>query len=81
MSIASTIVASSIGIDEEAVPVVLHLDGAVETMAPLEGVEGISAGSDAEDTFYAQADGSLYRRIVTSWVNEDLAVSDPAFPG
>lgn len=77
----STIVASSIGADEEAIPVVLHLDGEVEEMAALEGVEGISAGSDAEDTFYAQADGSLYRRIVTSWVNEELAVRDPAFPG
>lgn len=77
----STIVASSIGTGEEAAPLVLGLDGEVETMAALEGVEGISAGSDAEDSFYAQAAGTLYRRIGTSWANEELAVRDPAFPG
>lgn len=77
----STIVASSTGADEEATPVILQLDGEQETMAALDGVLGISAGSDAEDTFYAQAGSTLYRRIGNSWVDEQLQVLDPAFPG
>ena len=52
-----------------------------ETMAALDGVLGISAGSDAEDTVYAQAGGTLYRRIGSSWVDEQLDVVEPAFPG
>ncbi|MHA7178504.1 LpqB family beta-propeller domain-containing protein [Arthrobacter sp. MDB2-24] len=77
----SAIVASSTGANEEATPVILQLNGEKETMAALDGVLGISAGSDAEDTFYAQAGGTLYRRIGNSWVDEQLAVVDPAFPG
>jgi hypothetical protein len=50
-------------------------------MAALTGVLAISAGSDAEDTLYAQAGATLYRRIGNSWVDEQLKVSDPAFPG
>ncbi|MDQ0735540.1 LpqB family beta-propeller domain-containing protein [Arthrobacter agilis] len=77
----STIVASSLSADEEATPVILQLDGDQETMAALTGVLAISAGSDAEDTLYAQAGATLYRRIGNSWVDEQLKVSDPAFPG
>lgn len=77
----STIVASSLGADTEAAPVILQLDGEQETMAALVGVRAISAGSDAEDTLYAQAGDTLYRRIGNSWVDEQLDVSDPAFPG
>jgi hypothetical protein len=77
----SAIVASSTGANEEATPVILQLNGEQETMAALDGVLGISAGSDAEDTFYAQAGDTLYRRIGNSWVDEQLAVVDPAFPG
>jgi hypothetical protein len=77
----STIVASSLGADAEAAPVILQLDGEQETMAALVGVRAISAGSDAEDTLYAQAGDTLYRRIGNSWVDEQLTVSDPAFPG
>ena len=50
-------------------------------MAALDGVVGISAGSDAEDTLYAEAGGTLHRRIGGSWVDEQLTVTDPAFPG
>lgn len=77
----SAIVASSTGADEEASPVILHLDGEQESMAALDGVLNISAGSDAEDTYYAEANGTLYRRIGNSWVDEQLPVTDPAFPG
>ncbi|MCU1633653.1 MAG: hypothetical protein JWM61_2305 [Micrococcaceae bacterium] len=77
----STIVASSLGAGEEATPLILQLSGEQEAMAGLVGVLGISAGSDAEDTFYAQAGDTLYRRIGTSWVDEELKVVDPAFPG
>lgn len=77
----SEIVASSISPGQEAVPVILQLDGDQEAMAILDGVLGISAGSDAEDTFYAQAGSTLYRRIGTSWVDERIDVTDPAFPG
>ncbi|MHA7209478.1 LpqB family beta-propeller domain-containing protein [Arthrobacter sp. MDT1-65] len=77
----STIVVSSLAADEEAAPVILQLDGEQETMAALAGVQGISAGSDAEDTLYAQAGGTLYRRIGSSWVDEQLDVRDPTFPG
>ncbi|MHA7192047.1 LpqB family beta-propeller domain-containing protein [Arthrobacter sp. MDT2-16] len=77
----SMIAVSSLGADEEAAPVILQLDGDQENMADLPGVLGISAGSDAEDTLYAQAGATLYRRIGNSWVDEELDVRDPAFPG
>jgi hypothetical protein len=77
----SAIAASTVGAGEEATPVILQLDGDQETMAALDGILGISAGSDAEDTVYAQAGGTLYRRIGSSWVDEQLDVVDPAFPG
>jgi hypothetical protein len=77
----STIVASSVGAGEEAIPVILQLDGGQESMAALDGVRAISAGSDAEDTFYAQAGDTLFSRIGTSWVDEEVDVRDPAFPG
>ncbi|WP_104117080.1 LpqB family beta-propeller domain-containing protein [Arthrobacter sp. B1805] len=77
----STIAASSTGANEEATPVILQLDGEQEEMAALDGVLAISAGSDAEDTFYAQAGTTLYKRIGNSWVDEQLDVRDPAFPG
>ncbi|PPB50801.1 hypothetical protein C4K88_02710 [Arthrobacter pityocampae] len=76
----SVIVASSVGAGE-ATPVILQLDGDRQAMAALDGVVGISAGSDAEDTLYAEAGGTLYRRIGGSWVDEQLTVTDPAFPG
>ncbi|WP_394253266.1 LpqB family beta-propeller domain-containing protein [Arthrobacter pityocampae] len=76
----SVIVASSVGAGE-ATPVILQLDGDREAMAALDGVVGISAGSDAEDTLYAEAGGTLHRRIGGSWVDEQLTVTDPAFPG
>ncbi|KNC19541.1 hypothetical protein AC792_05410 [Arthrobacter sp. RIT-PI-e] len=76
----SEIVASSVGAGEAA-PIVLHLDGESEEMAGLEGVLNLSAGSDAENTFYAQVGGTLYKRIGNSWVDAQLEVVDPAFPG
>ncbi|MHA7281665.1 LpqB family beta-propeller domain-containing protein [Arthrobacter sp. TMS2-4] len=76
----SVIVASSVG-PGEATPVILHLDGDRESMAALAGVLGLSAGSDAEDTLYAEAAGTLYRRIGGSWVDEQVEVMDPSFPG
>ncbi|THJ65978.1 hypothetical protein E8P82_10065 [Arthrobacter echini] len=77
----STIVASALGATTRAEPVVLHLNGERESMATLDGVLGISAGTDAEDMFYAQVDSTLYRRIGNSWVDEQIDVIDPAFPG
>ncbi|WDF32424.1 LpqB family beta-propeller domain-containing protein [Arthrobacter agilis] len=77
----STIVASPVSADAEVEPTVLQLSGEQETMAPLVGVLGISAGSDAEDTFYVQTAETLFSRLGTSWVDEDLDVLDPAFPG
>lgn len=77
----SVVVASSVGAGEEATPVILHLDGDRESMAMLDGVLGLSAGSDVEDTLYAEAGSTLYRRIGGSWVDEQLEVTDPAFPG
>ena len=77
----SAIVASTIGADEEAVPVVLQLDGSEDPLAPLSGVLSISAGSDAEDTVYAQAGSTLHQRLGNSWLDEQLDVRDPAYPG
>jgi hypothetical protein len=77
----NAVVASSTGANETVTPIILQLDGGRESMAELVGVLNISAGSDAEDTFYAQAGGTLYRRIGNSWANVFLDVSDPAFPG
>jgi hypothetical protein len=77
----SAVVASTVGADEVAVPLILGLDGSQEPMAPLDGVLAISAGSDAEDTLYAQAGSTLYRRLGNIWVDEQLDVRDPAYPG
>lgn len=78
----STIVASTLGADVEATPVVLQLDGTLESMTALDGVLSISAGSDAEDTFYAQAGSTLFRRIGNnSWLDVEIDVRDIAFPG
>jgi hypothetical protein len=59
---------------------ILDLGGEPKTVAPVQGVLNVSAGTGTEDIFVQTAD-AIYSRVGNSWLRQKDGVHDPAFPG
>ncbi|WP_035765503.1 LpqB family beta-propeller domain-containing protein [Arthrobacter sp. H20] len=76
-----TVIVAQTSADAEVTPEFLSLDGSAQTLAPLEGITHISAGTGPTAVFAATPEG-VRNRVGDTWSDEPVeGVQDPAFPG
>ncbi len=71
---------ANLGAKEEVTPIIVSQGGIEETLGPLQGATGLSAGNGGDD-IYLISGSKLYSRVGTRWYNTGITLSGLNYPG